>query len=176
MVAGERAAGNHPKALWRLLILIILLDACRDDLAQFCRELGSRSLRAGAARHHEVIVTDRSFISAASFWESTRVHTITRVRCIKDGLYGLEKNVCIGRLIPAFTGFPIAARAAGARATKPHRGFLDLNKETVQCNSSAQGNCTAHCKSDTQPYGTEWRVATLARATNPLIDRISIFF
>jgi DNA-directed RNA polymerase subunit beta' len=46
-----------------------------------------------------------SFISAASFQETTRVLTEASVRGIKDDLRGLKENVVVGRLIPAGTGF-----------------------------------------------------------------------
>ena len=46
-----------------------------------------------------------SFISAASFQETTRVLTESAVRGIKDDLRGLKENVVVGRLIPAGTGF-----------------------------------------------------------------------
>ncbi len=45
-----------------------------------------------------------SFISAASFQETTRVLTDAAVRGINDRLYGLKENVIVGRLIPAGTG------------------------------------------------------------------------
>jgi DNA-directed RNA polymerase subunit beta' len=45
-----------------------------------------------------------SFISAASFQETTRVLTEAAVRGLKDGLHGLKENVIVGRLIPAGTG------------------------------------------------------------------------
>ena len=46
-----------------------------------------------------------SFISAASFQETTRVLTEAAVRGTKDSLRGLKENVVVGRLIPAGTGF-----------------------------------------------------------------------
>ena len=46
-----------------------------------------------------------SFISAASFQETTRVLTEAAVRGLKDDLRGLKENVIVGRLIPAGTGF-----------------------------------------------------------------------
>ncbi len=45
-----------------------------------------------------------SFISAASFQETTRVLTEASVRGAKDRLHGLKENVIVGRLIPAGTG------------------------------------------------------------------------
>jgi DNA-directed RNA polymerase subunit beta' len=46
-----------------------------------------------------------SFISAASFQETTRVLTEAAVRGMKDDLRGLKENVIVGRLIPAGTGY-----------------------------------------------------------------------
>ena len=46
-----------------------------------------------------------SFISAASFQETTRILTEAAVDGKKDMLRGLKENVIIGRLIPAGTGF-----------------------------------------------------------------------
>ncbi len=45
-----------------------------------------------------------SFISAASFQETTRVLTESAVRGMRDELRGLKENVIVGRLIPAGTG------------------------------------------------------------------------
>ena len=49
------------------------------------------------------LVTD-SFVSAASFQETTRVLTDAAVRGARDELRGLKENVIVGRLIPAGTG------------------------------------------------------------------------
>ncbi|HEX8059015.1 MAG TPA: DNA-directed RNA polymerase subunit beta', partial [Novosphingobium sp.] len=46
----------------------------------------------------------RSFISAASFQETTRVLTQAAVEGKRDSLIGLKENVIVGRLIPAGTG------------------------------------------------------------------------
>jgi DNA-directed RNA polymerase subunit beta' len=45
-----------------------------------------------------------SFISAASFQETTRVLTEAAIMGKKDDLRGLKENVIVGRLIPAGTG------------------------------------------------------------------------
>ena len=49
------------------------------------------------------LATD-SFISAASFQETTRVLTEAAVTGKQDQLRGLKENVVVGRLIPAGTG------------------------------------------------------------------------
>jgi len=46
-----------------------------------------------------------SFISAASFQETTRVLTEAAVKGMRDDLRGLKENVIVGRLIPAGTGY-----------------------------------------------------------------------
>ena len=48
-----------------------------------------------------------SFVSAASFQETTRVLTEAAVTAKKDILKGLKENVVVGRLIPAGTGFAV---------------------------------------------------------------------
>ena len=48
-----------------------------------------------------------SFLSAASFQETTRVLTEAAVKGKVDDLIGLKENVIIGKLIPAGTGLPI---------------------------------------------------------------------
>jgi len=52
-------------------------------------------------------LTTDSFISAASFQETTRVLTEAAVSGKVDELLGLKENVIVGRLIPAGTGFPL---------------------------------------------------------------------
>lgn len=47
-----------------------------------------------------------SFLSAASFQETTRVLTDAAIRGKKDPLLGLKENVIIGKIIPAGTGMP----------------------------------------------------------------------
>jgi DNA-directed RNA polymerase subunit beta' len=49
-------------------------------------------------------LTTQSFVSAASFQETTRVLTDAAIRGAKDGLLGLKENIIIGHLIPAGTG------------------------------------------------------------------------
>ena len=49
-------------------------------------------------------LTTDSFISAASFQETTRVLTDAAVRGARDDLRGLKENIIIGHLIPAGTG------------------------------------------------------------------------
>jgi len=60
-----------------------------------------------------------SFISAASFQETTRVLTEAAVRGLRDDLRGLKENVIVGRLIPAGTGFAFHAERRRRAETSP---------------------------------------------------------
>ena len=59
----------------------------------------------------EVSLTRRSFLSAASFQNTTRVLTESAVQGREDKLVGLKENVIIGRLIPAGTGYEGSRKA-----------------------------------------------------------------
>ena len=52
-----------------------------------------------------------SFLSAASFQETTRVLTDAAIKGKRDELLGLKENVIIGKLVPAGTGMPRYRRA-----------------------------------------------------------------
>jgi DNA-directed RNA polymerase subunit beta' len=68
---------------------------------------------------------NRSFISAASFQETTRVLTEASVQGKVDRLAGLKENVIVGRLIPAGTG---AAIARMKKIAKGRDAELDAQK------------------------------------------------
>jgi DNA-directed RNA polymerase subunit beta' len=55
-----------------------------------------------------------SFLSAASFQETTRVLTEAAINGKVDNLRGLKENVIIGKLIPAGSGFGASARRSAA--------------------------------------------------------------
>jgi DNA-directed RNA polymerase subunit beta' len=80
-----------------------------------------------------------SFISAASFQETTRVLTEAAVRGLKDDLRGLKENVIVGRLIPAGTGF--AAHASRRKKTEDveRRSFMDVGGSLPDSEDSSVG-------------------------------------
>jgi DNA-directed RNA polymerase subunit beta' len=55
----------------------------------------------------EVALTTKSWLSAASFENTTRILINTALRGGVDTLRGLKENVIIGNLIPAGTGFGV---------------------------------------------------------------------
>ena len=67
-----------------------------------------------------------SFISAASFQETTRVLTEAAVAGKRDELRGLKENVIVGRLIPAGTGFAYHQNRVKTRDTNSFAEDLEV--------------------------------------------------
>jgi DNA-directed RNA polymerase subunit beta' len=80
-----------------------------------------------------------SFISAASFQETTRVLTEAAVRGLKDDLRGLKENVIVGRLIPAGTGFAAHAHRRRKVEDTPSRSFMDVGGALPDSDESSVG-------------------------------------
>ena len=72
----------------------------------------------------------RSFISAASFQETTRVLTEAAVNRKSDHLIGLKENVIVGRLIPAGTGSSI--RRLENEAGSRDQELIDQRQDTSE--------------------------------------------
>ena len=70
----------------------------------------------------------RSFISAASFQETTRVLTEAASAGKKDDLIGLKENVIVGRLIPAGTG----------RSMSKFKKLATINEEKIKAEQAKQ--------------------------------------
>ena len=90
-----------------------------------------------------------SFISAASFQETTRVLTEAAVRGLKDELRGLKENVIVGRLIPAGTGF---AHHAERRRTR-EQDLADQLKElddAQQAEAAAAAEAAAEAEAEAE--------------------------
>src|ERR1700730_12190086 len=97
-----------------------------------------------------------SFISAASFQETTRVLTEAAVRGLKDDLRGLKENVIVGRLIPAGTGF--AAHASRRRKLEgtERRSFMDVGgglPDTEEASASEEPESAAGQRRPPLPRG-----------------------
>ena len=82
----------------------------------------------------------RSFISAASFQETTRVLTQAAVEGKKDSLIGLKENVIVGRLIPAGTGAGMnrVRVAASSRDAALRAQYRKLQEALVAPNSAEE--------------------------------------
>ena len=68
-----------------------------------------------------------SFMSAASFQETTKALTDAAIRGKSDKLLGLKENVIIGKLIPAGTGMDIYNRVEVAK----NESYIDHNTAAV---------------------------------------------
>ncbi|MBQ8577553.1 MAG: DNA-directed RNA polymerase subunit beta' [Clostridia bacterium] len=80
-----------------------------NDLIRREIEAGDKTLRTATCSHMLLGITKaalqtESFLSAASFQETTKVLTEAAIRGKTDHLLGLKENVIIGKLIPAGTG------------------------------------------------------------------------
>ena len=123
---GVRINDKHIEVIVRQMLQKVEIDADPGDTTflageqidrlEFEREnakVEAESLRPAVA--HPVLqgitkasLQTHSFISAASFQETTRVLTEAAVSGRTDALQGLKENVIVGRLIPAGTGSVIA--------------------------------------------------------------------
>ncbi len=99
-----------------------------------------------------------SFISAASFQETTRVLTEASVRGLRDDLRGLKENVIVGRLIPAGTGF---AHHAERRRTR-EQDLADQLRELEESQAAAVAEAAIAAIGDT---GEEEAEATAEAVT-----------
>ena len=98
----------------------------------------------------------RSFISAASFQETTRVLTEAAVQGKQDTLIGLKENVIVGRLIPAGTGagmnrLRVAASSRDAALRVQQRA---LQNALVAPNSAAEEHAAELARSVRDSEGT----------------------
>jgi DNA-directed RNA polymerase subunit beta' len=88
-----------------------------------------------------------SFISAASFQETTRVLTEAAISGKVDDLRGLKENVIVGRLIPAGTGLGNYTRVEvltpGGEALKPLDSVLSLEPREQPEGTEGDGNVAA---------------------------------
>ncbi len=80
-----------------------------------------------------------SFISAASFQETTRVLTEAAIMGKRDELRGLKENVIVGRLVPAGTGMAYhkARKAREAMDDAERRAIADAEAAELAGNSDA---------------------------------------
>jgi DNA-directed RNA polymerase subunit beta' len=92
-----------------------------------------------------------SFISAASFQETTRVLTEAAVRGLRDDLRGLKENVIVGRLIPAGTGY---AHHEDRRRTQEDILAAELKELEVQNRLRAEAAAAAAASAGPAPEET----------------------
>ena len=108
----------------------------RNESVEFVRILEENdALRADGKREIEFIpvlmgitrssLSTESFLSAASFQETTRVLTEASIHGQVDNLRGLKENVLIGRLIPTGTGLAVRKETDKIEAMREEFGIDD---------------------------------------------------
>lgn len=105
----------------------------------------------------------RSFISAASFQETTRVLTEASVQGKIDSLNGLKENVIVGRLIPAGTGagmnrLRVAATSRDVALRAQQRA---LQAALIAPNSAEEEHEAEHARSVRDDQGTSDALASV---------------
>jgi len=91
----------------------------------------------------------RSFISAASFQETTRVLTEAAVNGKVDTLEGLKENVIVGRLIPAGTGAMM--NQLREVAVKRDALILDERQKDAAAKEAAANEAAAAAAAEQEP-------------------------
>ncbi|RZJ52144.1 MAG: hypothetical protein EON49_24325, partial [Acidovorax sp.] len=95
-----------------------------------------------------------SFISAASFQETTRVLTEAAIMGKRDELRGLKENVIVGRLIPAGTGMAYhqARKAKDAMDDAERRAIADAEAAEMEAQADTadvEGSATVAASDNT---------------------------
>src|SRR5207344_1369421 len=104
-------------------------QAERSDLLDENDKVTAEEGKQGATYEHMLLgitkasLSTDSFISAASFQETTRVLTEAAIMGKKDDLRGLKENVIVGRLIPAGTGLAYHNARKKQKLLGPDAGF-----------------------------------------------------
>ncbi len=95
----------------------------------------------------------RSFISAASFQETTRVLTEASVQGKRDKLVGLKENVIVGRLIPAGTGG--VATATRRIAAERDQKVIDARRVEAEAAAALAGPAESETEVEGEAVSTE---------------------
>jgi len=106
-----------------------------------------------------------SFISAASFQETTRVLTEASVRGLRDELRGLKENVIVGRLIPAGTGFAHHAERRRTREQDLADQLRDLEESQLAEQAATEAAEAAEAAESAEEAGEDVSGTEVVAAT-----------
>ena len=109
----------------------------RSELLEINEKIQAEDLKPATYRPLLMGITKASlattsFISAASFQETTRVLTEAAVKGSVDKLRGLKENVVVGRLVPAGTGYKSEIDETTVAEEEFSKGLRDLEQSTDQ--------------------------------------------
>jgi DNA-directed RNA polymerase subunit beta' len=123
----------------------------RHKLKQLNKEIKEKKKKTGVpAKAEEVILgitkaslATESFLSAASFQETTKVLTDAALEGKRDRLLGLKENVIIGKLIPAATGLKhyrsLEIEPVEPAQAPPEDGLLDEDEIAAELGLGGDG-------------------------------------
>jgi len=123
-------------------------QAERSDLLDENDKVMKEEGKQGATYEHMLLgitkasLSTDSFISAASFQETTRVLTEAAIMGKKDDLRGLKENVIVGRLIPAGTGLAYHNARKRQKLLGPEAGFTQPGEEVPAVEAPAAAATT----------------------------------
>ncbi|MDR1448106.1 MAG: DNA-directed RNA polymerase subunit beta' [Candidatus Ancillula sp.] len=105
------------------------MHVTRNSFEETNRKIVSEGKQPATARLELLGITKaslktESWLSAASFQETTRVLTDAAVEGKEDQLYGLKENIIIGRLIPAGTGLSLYTDAVAEPSDAARQAFF----------------------------------------------------
>ena len=127
----------------------IEFDEANEKLAEEGKELAAGTpVLLGITK---ASLQTRSFISAASFQETTRVLTEAAINGKEDQLVGLKENVIVGRLIPAGTGGVM--QRLKSEATARDKELLDTAAEAGDIPLEASEEVVAAAETDAPTQG-----------------------
>jgi len=158
---GVKINDKHIEVIVRQMIRKCeILDAgdgefLKGEIVEVARvNIANRELEANGKKPAEYVMlmmgitkaslATESFISAASFQETTRVLTEAAVAGKKDKLRGLKENVIVGRLIPAGTGYSYHQE----RAKRKLQAKMPTEEVAVSADDAAQALTDALNASD----------------------------
>jgi DNA-directed RNA polymerase subunit beta' len=127
------------------------LEVCEQLDAQGKNRLTIEPILLGITK---ASLATESFISAASFQETTRVLTEAAVRGLRDDLRGLKENVIVGRLIPAGTGFAEHAERRRTREQDLSDQLRALEAETEARARETEDEDTGEAEDEAAVAGT----------------------
>jgi DNA-directed RNA polymerase subunit beta' len=133
----------------------------REEFDEANAKAAKESMRIAAARPvlqgiTKASLQTRSFISAASFQETTRVLTEAAVQGKTDSLLGLKENVIVGRLIPAGTG-SVMNRLREIAAERDRELLANKPEQTAEADASASAEAPAEPKEKARAAGGKRR-------------------
>jgi DNA-directed RNA polymerase subunit beta' len=103
------------------------------------------------------LATD-SFLSAASFQETTRVLTEAAIQGKVDQLRGLKENVIIGKLIPAGSGWQVQERKQAAALSEQDEATLSAMSESGAATATAEAEVEPTSIEDVEELVSEGRI------------------